>query len=404
MSQPHIPVARPYLGPEEVAAVVQVLESRWWTGGAAVSALESTLTEVTGAAHAVTLSSGTTALSALLEGLGVRSADSLLVTSSLNFAAVAASAKRLGAAVGLTDVDASTLNMSPASLDALLDQVSGRFRRVLVVPVHYAGRAADMGAITDVTRGHGAWLAEDASHVLGTAYSTSGPPVGSWPHSKGATFSFHPNKPVAGGEGGAVVTDDGELAGRLRALRNHNMVRHPDALPADARASEALDEGDPWYYEIHEAGMNFRLSDLHAAVALAQLQRVRATLDMRTAVASNYDTCLADMPWCAPLPVAAPGTNSQHLYPVLIDLEGLGTSRRAVFDAARAAGISLQVHYVPLHKQPFLSDAETVVGGGFPVLDSLSGRLVSLPLYPDMTQEEQERVCSFLGALPSDTR
>jgi dTDP-4-amino-4,6-dideoxygalactose transaminase len=393
-----VPNARPSVHGGELAALSRVLESGWWTGGSEVTGLEDDLRALTGAREAVVLSSGTAAVHALLECLGV-GPGTLVVTSSLNFAAVASGARRLGAAVGLTDVREGLLNMDPASLDELLEAHVRDWDRVVVAPVHYAGRAADMRALCEVAQAHGADVVEDAAHVMGSRYAPDGPVVGSWPRSRGAAFSFHPNKPVAAGEGGAVLCEDPELARRLRRLRNHNMVRTAADLEPEDGPAGLLERGDPWYYEVRRAGVNLRLSDLLAAVARVQLSGQEATREARRRLARRYDEGVAGLPWARALPLEDGDVSSHHLYPVVLDLVSLGLTRRQVFDAAREQGIGLQVHYVPLHRQPFLADAASPPSG-FPVLDRLSEGLLSLPLHADLTAAEQDRVVAFLHAVP----
>lgn len=391
--QVQVPVAQPESGSEELVALHQVLESGWWTGGKEVSAFEDDLCSVTGAAHAVALSSGTAAIYALLDALNCTGPDSLVVTSSLNFAAVPASARRLGAEIALTDVDAATLNMSPGSLESLLNDVRARFRSVIVVPVHYAGLPADMPALRAVAHRFDAVLAEDACHVMGTRYTGSQHRVGSWPGSAGAVFSFHPNKPVAAGEGGAFVTHDAELASRVRLLRNHSLTR------------ETVDSGHdggrgPWYYEIHQPGMNFRMSEFHAAVARVQLGRNQASRSRRTAVVERYDELVDGLDWCARIHRDGNSESSHHLYPVVIDLEQLGTDKTAVFRYFAGRGIGVQMHYVPLHKQPFCTRSQWVTRYSYPVLDSVEKGLLSLPLFSHITVPQVDAVCSALEALP----
>ncbi|WP_273651143.1 DegT/DnrJ/EryC1/StrS family aminotransferase [Cellulomonas fimi] len=375
-----VPVSRPTPAGGEADAVRRVLDSGWWTGGSTVAALERDLADVTGARHAVAVSSGTAALHAILVALGCDS-TTLVVTSSLNFVAVAAAALQLGADLALTDVDPESLAMCPDSLDQVLTAASGT--RAIVVPVHYAGRAADMAALGAVASRHGATVAEDAAHVMGSHYRSSDVVVGAWPDSAAAAFSFHPNKPVAAGEGGAVVTSDDELAERVRRFRNHNIVRGDD----------------PCSYEVHQPGLNLRLSELAAAVARVQLAAAPERSDERARRADRYDELLAPLPWLRPLPHPA-SESSHHLYPVLLDTVASGLTRSALVDHCARRGVTLQVHYQPLHRQPLCARLPRVRDARFPVLDSLAERLVSLPLYAGMGRERQDRVRDALASAP----
>lgn len=396
MSDLTVPVGQPDAGESELAALEEVLRSRWWTGGKAVAALEAELCSVTGAAYAVALSSGTSAIYGLLEALGCTGPETLVVTSSLNFAAVPASALRLGARIGLTDVAPDTLNMSPPSLEALLRRVRAEFSRVVIVPVHYAGLPADMESLTRIATDFDAVLAEDACHVMGSRYTGSTRIVGSWPGSAGAAFSFHPNKPVAAGEGGAIVTDDENIAEHVRRLRNHNMLREPTG---DGLDSAELGRGDPWHYEIHTPGLNLRMSEFHSAVARVQLSRNDTSRSRRATVAGVYDALVESLPWCR-TPARPNGSDSSfHLYPVILDLKELSTDRRRVFDRFRQRGVGLQVHYVPLHRQPLCAMTDVVSGAEYPVLEELADGLVSLPLFSHMTEDQVATVCSALASL-----
>lgn len=381
VSAPVIPVSRPTLAGGEAAALAQVLDSGWWTAGAFVRTLEERLVDVTGAPYAVAVSSGTAAIHAVLAALGCDS-STLVVTSSLNSVAVPACAMQLGARVALTDVEPDRLTMAPESLETVLREAAPAASRVIVVPVHYAGAAADMARISAVAARHGAIVFEDASHVMGTTYRGSASVVGAWPTSAAATFSFHSNKPVAAGEGGAIVTASEELAAYVRRFRDHSMVRGSDVTA----------------YVIDAPALNLRMSEFSAAVACAQLETNDERRAERARLAATYDAALATTPWCRTLgyDVAA---SSHHLYPVILDLEHLGVPRHDVVKHCAGRGVSLQVHYAPLHRQILLRDLPLIRTARFTKLDEVADRLVSLPLYAGLTDAEQRRVVDALSSV-----
>lgn len=357
-----IPYGRQPISEEDIAAVVAVLRGDWLTQGPAVEAFEERLCEVTGAAHAVAFTSGTAALhgAAAAAGLGP---GHVVGTSSLTFSASAACARYVGAEATLLDIDPETLNVDPASVPSGLDAL---------VAVHYAGLPMDLRSLAYRPQA----LIEDAAHALG-AFTPEGP-VGNCAHSDMCCFSFHPVKPITTGEGGAVTTNDASLAAELRRFRSHGIERMP--------------EHGGWYYEIHKLGFNYRLTDIQAALGLSQLGRLDGFIERRNAIAGRYRAALAALP--VTLPPAAPigWRHGYHLFPIRVD------DRRRIFDGLRAAGIGVQVHYVPLHRQPVYAD----LGFGpddLPEAERAYQGLISLPMHPGLTEADQARVIEVLESL-----
>lgn len=392
-----IPYAQPFWDEAEERELLAALRSGWWTNGPTVQRFESALRELIGAPEVVCVSSGTAALHAILHLLRERAGRSLMITSSLNFAAAAATASLEGYDVALTDVEHGTLNMDPVSLATTLERCGKRYTQIVIIPVHYAGLPVNMEALQEVARPFGAVFLEDACHALPARYSGSERVVGNHPDSLGAVFSFHPNKSVAAAEGGAIALRDPVLARRLRLFRTHNMARE-----GFVNLEEALDAGgkpNPWYYEIGTPALNLRLSDLHAAVGLAQLARLPQSLERRRVLAERYRAAFRDNPLLRCIPTEDSPRSGLHLFPVEFELSRLGLSKRALFEHFASRGITLQVHYVPLHRQPAFRHLPEVQAGSFPVLDSVSRGLVSLPLYYGLSDAKQERVIATVREL-----
>lgn len=381
MAEPELPYARPHWDAEEAAALMTTLESGFWTNGSQVLRFEAELQRVTGA-PTVTLSSGTGAVFALLHALG-RSVPGpkLLVSPALNFAAAPASAKLLGWDVALCDVSADDLTVCPVSLGELLDRVHRDYARIVVLPVHYAGHSADMPALSALCERYGADLVEDACHAVGGTYDGT-LPVGSWPDSLAAYFSFHPTKPIATGEGGAVSTADPRLLQELRGLRNHNMS------PVESHTGDH----DPWPYSIREPGLNLRLSEFHAAVGAVQAGRAEESRRERARLAARYHDRLDGLPFVRVVPGRRRAGSAHHLFPVVFDVDGLKTSKKDLLAAFLTQRIRCQVHYTPLHRLPAFAGIAPRLTTSFTAVDAALPGLVSLPLWRGMTDDDCDRV------------
>lgn len=410
-----IPYVRPRWGPEEGAALLEVLSSGQWTNGPYLARFEAQLAELLGASpdgeggeggEVVAMANGTLALYAMLaelRGLGRDEAfgaaprrRALYLSSALNFAAGPACALRTGYEIGLVDIDPETLNMSPAALSALLERVRGDYELIVVNPVLFAGSDAGLDAIAELAQAHDAVLFEDGCHGLGL-FRQGGEGLRHWQPaacSMGAVFSFHPTKNVASGEGGAVFTRSPELAARLRMLRNHNMDRSGGA-PELATTRGAR---NPWFYEVATPGLNLRLSEFHAAIAHVQLGRLAANRERRLAIADRYHHAFASDPRLRCRTPARLGDSAYHLFPVT--LEDTKVDRFTLFERLFAEGVRPQVHYVPLHQQPAFADQPLVASARFPGLDAIGPRLLSLPMFPELDEAAQRRVLAALdGAL-----
>lgn len=377
-----IPYGRQSIDDVDIDAVVAVLRSAWLTQGPAVPALEEAFARRCQASHAVAVSNATAALHLACTALGVGPGDHVW-TSPNSFVASANCARYCGASVDFVDIDPATLNLGVGCLEAKLQiaATQGRLPKV-VIPVHFSGRACDMAAIACLGQRYGFRIIEDASHAVGALYH--GEPVGNCRHSDITIFSFHPVKIITTGEGGMALTNDPGLAVRLQRLRSHGITRDPDLMPIP---------GDgPWHYQQIELGFNYRLTDIQAALGLSQLRRLDEFLAQRRRLVCRYAKLLENLPITLP---AADEESAWHLYPVRIAAE----RRRAVFETLQASGIGTQVHYIPIHLQPYYRE-QGFNPGDFPAAEAYYAEALSLPLYPALTEDDQERVCSILrGAI-----
>jgi UDP-4-amino-4,6-dideoxy-N-acetyl-beta-L-altrosamine transaminase len=372
-----LPYGRQTIEDDDVAAVTAALKSDFLTTGPTVGAFERAFAGKVGAAHAVSCFNATTGLHLAMLALDIRPGDAVVVPS-VTFLSTANCVRMAGADVLFADVDPQSGLMTADTLQEAAGRARDR-RIAAVIPVHLRGAVADMPEIAAVAEGLGARVVEDAAHAVGSV-SASGP-VGNCADSAMAVFSFHPVKTMTTGEGGMVTTGDPALAARLASLRSHAMSR-----PSGA---------DPWIYEAMELGFNYRLPDLNCAVGLSQLSKLDRFVARRAALSRRYDALLAPHADKVALPrkgaELAPAT---HLYGVLIDFETLGVSRREVVDRLRANGIGTQVHYIPVHTQPYYralyGDLE------LPGARSWYDRTLSLPLFPGMADDDPDRVVDAL--------
>lgn len=353
---------------DDIAAVAEALRSPWLTGGARVDEFERALAAYVGAANAVAVSSGTAALHTAASGASIGPGDEV-ITTPMTFIASANSVLFQGGLPVFVDVDPVTLNLDPRAASAA---VTRRTRAVLAV--HYAGHPCDLDGLRQLTQQHGVSLIEDAAHALGACYR--GVSVGR--DSDFAVFSFHPVKLVTTGEGGAVVCGNAEAAARMRAFRSHG-------IRSTGREREARGQ---WQYDMVDLGYNYRLTDFQCVLGLRQLARADAFVARRRAIARRYVEALASSETLE-LPVEQPGCESAwHLYPVRLRLERLRTGRDQIFAALRAEGIGVNVHYKPVHYHPYYQERLGLRRGQFPVAEAAYERILTLPLFPRMSDQD----------------
>lgn len=377
-----IPYGRQSVDEGDIEAVVDVLRSAFLTQGQTVPAFERAVAERCEAAEGVAVSSGTAALHLACMALDIGPGD-VVWTSPLTFVASANCALYCGADIDFVDIEATTGNLCPQRLAVKLESAAdqGRLPKAIIL-VHYAGRPADRGTIAALADEYGVALIEDAAHALG-AIDLLGP-VGDGRTARFTTFSFHPVKIVTTGEGGLLTTNDPAIAARLRRLRSHGVEREPSALKVSK-------PGD-WYYEQHELGFNYRMTDIQAALGLSQLSRLAAFVERRRELAERYREKLHKLPVGLP-PADSDSRSAWHLYVIQV------RERARVFSALREQGIGVQVHYMPVHLHPYYQQRFSFREGDFPVAERFYEQAISLPLYPDLSDEEQDLVVNTLERL-----
>jgi UDP-4-amino-4,6-dideoxy-N-acetyl-beta-L-altrosamine transaminase len=380
-----IPYSCQQITDEDVAAVNSVLGSEYLTQGSAVPAFEQAFAHRHSVAHAVAVSSATAGLHIACMALGVGS-GSRVWTSPNSFLASANCARYCGAAVDFVDIDPRTRNLSVAALSDKLETAARHGTLPdLLIPVDFGGLPCDLREIRGLADRYGFRVLQDASHATGATYLDR--PAGS-AYAHATVFSFHAVKVLTTAEGGMVTTQDSAVAKHLRLLRSHGMTRETDDLQSPA-------EG-PWAYEQQILGFNYRLTDIQAALGSSQLRRLNAMHQLRIALADRYDDSLADLPLLLPARLAD-RVSAWHLFPVEIDDTRTSCTRAAVFQALRNARIGVNVHYIPIHTQPYYR-AMGFRAGDFPAAERYYARAISLPLFPAMTEVQQQRVVDTLRA------
>lgn len=382
-----IPYGRQDISEDDIAAVRAVLQSDFLTQGPAIERFERAVAEHCGARHAIAVANATAALHIACLALDLGPGD-LAWTSPNTFVASANCARYCGADVDFVDIDPVSWNLSPGLLAQRLDeaQARGRLPKVLV-PVHFSGQSCDMEEIGRLAREYGVAVLEDASHAIGASFLNS--PVGSCTHSECAVFSFHPVKIVTTGEGGVIVTNRDDLAARLLRLRSHGITR-------DASVMTEKNPG-PWYYEQRELGYNYRMTDIQAALGASQMTRLETFVTRRRQLAARYDTLLAGLPIQLPVQDIR-SQSSWHLYVVRLHLDQISRSHRQIFDALRAAGIGANLHYIPVHLQPYYRTLG-FSPGHCPEAERYYGEAISLPLYPALNEADQDYIATTLHGL-----
>ena len=396
-AKPPLPYARHWVGEDDMAAVAEVLRGDLLTCGPVVPRLEAALAGRFGVGHVVACASGTAALHLAALAFGLGPGDSAVVPA-MTFLATANAVRLTGAEVRFADVDPETGLMRPDDLLAALSR-DGAPPAKAQFPVHLNGQSCDMAALAEIARAHGLKTAEDGCHALGGWQSQADgglAPVGACASSDVACFSFHPAKAIAAGEGGAVATADPVLAERLGRLRNHGLSRDPAQFEQADLAAAADGSTNPWYYEMAEPGPNYRLSDIHAALALSQLAKLGRFVKRRRALAAAYDAALAPLaPLVRPVPRVAGGRHGWHLYAVRIDFAAAGIDRAALIGRLAARGIGAQVHYIPVHRQPYYRRRYGEIS--LPGAEAYYAGCLSLPLFPRMADADVARVAEALA-------
>ena len=367
-----LPYGRQSIGEDDIQAVVDVLRSDWLTTGPKVAEFEEAFAAWVGAKHAVSFSSGTAALHGAAFAAGLKPGDEA-ITTPMTFAATANCVLYQGATPVFADVSTDTLNLDPEQVAA---RITARTRAVL--PVDYAGHPADLDAILELAARHGLIVIEDASHALGAEYRQRR--TGGIAHM--TVFSFHPVKHLATGEGGMVTTDRADCAEALRRFRNHG-------ISSEARQRQTAGQ---WHYEMVLLGFNYRLTDMACALGLSQLKKLEANLVRRREIAERYSTAFAGLAGVTLPAVRADVNPAWHLYPIRLNLEKLTADRAQIFRALRAENIGVNVHYIPVHRHPYYRDRFGYRGGEYPIAEDAYERLISLPMFHGMSDQDAEDV------------
>lgn len=379
---PFLPYGRQTIEADDIAAVTQALQSDFLTTGPLVEAFETAFARVVGADHAVVCANGTAALHIAMMAKGISEGD-VCIVPSITFLATANAARYVGAEVVFADVDPDSGLMTPATLAEAIGRARGRPIKA-VLPVHLRGDVCDLPGLSALAHDAGAVVIEDAPHALGSRTRFAGEAegqIGDGRYGLMAAFSFHPVKTLATGEGGMVTTSSAELAERLRRFRSHGMVRPPGAAP--------------WWYEMPEPGFNYRLPDINCALGLSQLAKLDRFAARRRALSALYAERLEPLaPQVRLAPTQMHADPVLHLLTVLIDFDGLGLERSTVMEALRQAGIGTQVHYIPVHRQPYYS--ERYGEQALPGAEAWYRRCLTLPLFPGLADTDVNRVVSAL--------
>jgi UDP-4-amino-4,6-dideoxy-N-acetyl-beta-L-altrosamine transaminase len=394
IAQPFLSYGRQVIEEDDIIAVSNVLRSDWLTTGPAVDNFEAALAQEVGAEYAIACSSGTAALYLAFRTAALRPGDAVIVPT-ITFVATASANILAGLEVVFADVDAKTGLMTVEHAAQALRR-GGKERVKAICPVHLGGRVDDPVALHAFADQQGLIIIEDACHALGTRYSGNDSfRVGECEHSLAACFSFHPLKSIAMGEGGAVTTNSRAVAERVRLLRNHGMSRTPESLMNCDIAFAAADEINPWYYEVAEISHNFRASDINCALGLSQLRKLGRFLEARKNLMARYQKRIAPL---APAIRLVPNTLDTepgwHLCTVLVEFERIGITRHILVARLKAQGIGTQVHYIPVHMQPFYHERCGDID--LPGAWAYYSRTLSLPLFPSMTESDVDRVVDAL--------
>jgi len=391
-----IPYGRQWIGDDDVQAVVECLRGDWLTQGPTVEKFEAALCKATGASYAVAVSSGTAALHLLALACGVKPGDTG-ITTPITFVASSNAILYAGGAVRFADIDPATALIKPGNVEAIASALAreGKAPKVIVA-VDMTGHVADLPAIQSIAAKVGAKVIEDAAHSLGATYTHAGQTyrAGCCRHSDAAILSFHPVKHITTAEGGAILTNDKAIFERVRDLRTHGIHRDPQRL-------QRRDEG-PWYYEQDQLGYHYRITDLQCALGLSQLSKLESFVTRRRALAARYDNALQQQPLVGKLSVLESPAGQQpayHLYVVRVagaSLEEIAARRKQLYMCLRERKIFTQIHYIPVTWQPYYQQHAGTSESDCPAANAYYAGCLSLPMYPKLSDGEQDRV---IGAL-----
>lgn len=377
-----IPYGRQDITSEDIEAVIEVLQSDFLTQGPQVPAFEAAVASHCQVPYAVAVNSATSALHLACLALELQSGD-WLWTSPITFVASANCGLYCGAKVDFVDIDPVSWNLCPLKLEAKLKvaEQQGRLPKILVA-VHLSGKSSDMQAIHALSVRYGFHIIEDASHAIGASYR--GQPVGNCRYSDITVFSFHPVKIITTAEGGLVTTRNAALAEKMQLLRSHGITRDPNLMTHEPDG--------PWYYQQVDLGFNYRMTELQAALGVSQMQRLNKYILQRHQLAANYHELLANLPLQCP---ELDSESAWHLYIVRLNTQHIQQSHRAVFESLREQGIGVNLHYIPVHTQPWYQRQGFQIGD-FPEAENYYQQAISLPLHVGLDDTTQKKVVDAL--------
>ena len=380
-----IPYGRQEINQNDIDAVIDVLKSDLITQGPVVPLFEKTVADLCNAKYSVAVNSATSALHIACLALGVGQ-DDIVWTTPITFVASANCALYCGATIDFVDIDPRTYNMSVERLSEKLEQAkkTGKLPKVLIL-VHMCGQSCDMAGIFSLSNQYGFKIIEDASHAIGGKYRDE--PIGNCRYSEITVFSFHPVKIITTGEGGMALTNDSALTNKMQLLRSHGITRDENEM---AHTSEGS-----WYYEQIGLGYNYRMNDIQAALGLSQLQRLDEFVSSRHAIANRYENLLADLPVITPWQ-HADNYSALHLYVIRLNLADIDKTHSQVFEALRGAGIGVNLHYIPVYRQPYY-ESLGFKAGYCPEGERYYAEAISIPMYPGLTVKQQNKVVAALN-------
>lgn len=386
MTSPRIPYGRHWLDEDDAAEALQALRSDWITQGPRIEAFEQRVAAACGARFGIAFSSGTTALYGACSAAGVGAGDEV-ITSPLTFVGTANAAVYLGAKPVFADIDPASLNLDPSQVRRRLTS-----KTKAILPVHFAGLPSELEAISKIAREKGLRVIEDACHALGAEWLDSKgvwQKVGNCSHSDMAVFSFHPVKHITTGEGGMVLTNQPELAQRLRVFRHHGL-RRPEGK---------LSEVEPWRHEMDQLGINGRITDFQCALGLKQMDKLGRFLERRRRIADVYAQALEGLDLTPQRFDRERFRHAWHIYVVQVGLKTGSPDRRSLFQALTEMGIGVNVHYLPVHLHPFYQRTFSYRAGDYPVAEKYYERTLTLPLFPKMTDGQVQEVVQCVGRI-----
>ena len=379
-----IPYGKQDIKQADIDSVLNALQSDFLTQGPQAPLFEKIVSDYCGTEYGVAVNSATSALHIACLALGLREGD-WLWTSPNSFVASANCGLYCDARIDFVDIDQQTYNMSVEELEKKLAQAKQEKKLPkILIPVHFSGQSCDMKKIHSLSKEYGFKVIEDASHAIGGKYLDE--PIGGCQYSDITVFSFHPVKIITTAEGGMATTNDKELSERMQLFRSHGVTRDPELMTKEAEGS--------WYYQQVDLGFNYRMTELQAALGVSQTQRLNEFVARRHVLQKRYDSLLSDLPIIRPYQDKH-SFSALHLYPIQIDLNKVSKNREQIFDELRETGVGVNVHYIPIHTQPYYRQLG-FKDGEFPNSESYYKAALSLPLYSGMSFQEQDKVVEFV--------